>query len=214
MCLQWCYVHGWLTDNDLPCWDCPAYGLPPAASCASCAHRRVGADGPLCRLTRVALPVVGGCCHHNAALEGVGDLHALATLPIAPWLLAAHRAATADELFATHPTAPDLDRRDGRAWLRHDDLAVPLVYGVTADAWGHAVGMPEPAPIPDAPLHTAVALEVLEALASGGDPDWAYRRLIGLLAETPLDAIPAYWRATVEQTLALMDERNTPWESR
>ncbi|NNJ12218.1 hypothetical protein EKD04_017960 [Chloroflexales bacterium ZM16-3] len=206
MCLQWCHVWGWLIDNDISCWDCPAYGLPPVASCASCAHRRAGAGGPMCSLTKAALPYVGGCCHHNADLGGVGSARALDALPVAPWLLAAHRAATAEALVASHHSAPDLERRDGRTWLQLDDLAVPLVYGVTADAWGSAVALPLAEPIPDAPPHVAAAMEVLEALASGGNPRPAYAQLVALLDVTPLDALPAYWRSTVGETLALANE--------
>jgi hypothetical protein len=163
----------------------------------------------VCVLTKAALPYVGGCCHHNADLGYVGSALALDALTVAPWLLAAHRAATAEALLASHHSAPVPELRDGRAWLQLDDLAVPLVYGVTADAWESAVALPPAEPIPDAPPHFAMAMEVLEALASGGDPIRAYHQLVALLDVTPLDAIPAYWRSTVGETLALMTERCT-----
>jgi len=211
MCLQWCHVQGWLIDNDLPCWDCAAYGLPPAASCATCLHRRDGDAAPLCSLTKTALPYVGGCCHHNADLGAQAAIRLVCDeVPVAPWLLAAHRAATVAELLAGHHSAPELELHDGRAWLRRDSLTVPLIYGVTADAWESAVAVPPSDPIPDAPPHFAAALEVLEALLSNDDPTPAYARLCALLVETPLEALPDYWRGTVAETLALLAERHTP----
>jgi hypothetical protein len=196
-------------DNDLPCDDCAAYGQPPVAACATCPHQRTGAHGPVCRLTTAPLPTVGGCCHHGAVARVTPAL-ALDALPVAPWLLAAHRVATAAALLARHPSAPELERRDGRVWLRLDDLAVPLVYGVTADAWDTAIALPAPDTIPDAPPHFHAALEALEALHADGDPAPASARLRRLLVATPLETLPAYWRGTVTETLALLDERNTP----
>jgi hypothetical protein len=212
MCLQWCYVRGWIIDNDLPCAGCPAYGRSPAASCDSCTHRCDGERGPLCALTRLPLPDAGGCCHHNAA-AGAGEpiIVAVDDVTVAPWVLAAHRAATPAELLAGHHSAPELELRGGRAWLRLDCLAVPFVYGVTADAWEMAVALPEPEPIPDAPPHFAAALDALEALHAGGDPAPAHARLLALLAEAPLETLPDYWRGTVRETLALLEEREALW---
>lgn len=216
MCLQWCYVggagegneQGWLIDNDVPCWGCPAYGLPPPASCDTCTHRRQGEAGPMCALTKLPLPYAGGCCHHNADVGSGATLAvALDDLAVAPWVLAVHQAATPAELLATHHSAPELEVRDGRAWLRLDELAVPFVYGVTADAWEDAVAMPEPEPIPDAPPHFAVALEALEAMQADGDPAPAYARLIRLLVDTPLETLPHYWRHSIVETLRLLEER-------
>lgn len=217
MCLQWCYVggsgkgneQGWLIDNDVPCWGCPAYGQPPA-SCDTCSHRRKGDHGPFCGLTKLGLPYAGGCCHHNTRLDRRAERALLVDeVPVAAWVLAVHHVATPAELLAEHHSAPELEVRDGRAWLRLDELAVPFVYGVTADAWENAVAVPEPAPIPDVPPHFAVALEALETMQAGGDPAAAYARLICLLVETPLEALPGYWRHTVGETLKLLEEQCT-----
>lgn len=216
MCLQWCYVggagegngQGWLIDNDVPCWGCPAYALPPAASCDTCTHRREGERGPFCGLTKLALPYAGGCCHHNASLHSRAEIALLVDeLPVAPWVLAVHHAATPAELLTEHHSAPELEVAGGRAWLRFDELAVPCVYGVTADAWDSAVAVPEPEPIPDAPPHFAVALEALETMQADGDPAPAYAHLIHLLVDTPLEALPGYWRHSVAETLKLLEER-------
>ena len=190
MCLQWCYIQGWLIDNDLPCGACPAYGRSPVAVCVTCVHRREGAHGPLCVLTHAPLPHVGGCCHHNADRGRVRDALPWDALPVAPWLPAAHLRAP-----------------DGEVWLRLADLAVPLVYGVTADAWETAVALPPAEPIPDAPPHVARAMDVLEALSEGGDPTRASSQLVALLAVTPLEEIPTYWRSIVAETVALITER-------
>jgi len=190
MCLQWCYIQGWLIDNDLPCGACPAYGRSPVAACVTCVHRREGAHGPLCVLTHAPLPHAGGCCHHNADRGRDRDALPWDALPVAPWLPAAHLRAP-----------------DGEVWLRLADLAVPLVYGVTADAWETAVALPPAEPIPDAPPHVARAMDVLEALSEGGDPTRASSQLVALLAVTPLEEIPTYWRSIVAETVALITER-------
>ncbi|WP_322489354.1 hypothetical protein [Chloroflexus sp.] len=203
-------MKGWLIDNDLPCWDCPAYGQPPAASCDTCIHRREGEAGAFCGLTKLALPYAEWCCHHNASVNASQIAVALDDLAVAPWLLAVYHAMTPAELLADHHSAPELELRDKRAWLRLDELAVPFVYGVTADAWEAAVAMPEPEPIPDAPPHFAAALEALEALQAGGDVAPAYARLIQLLDEMPLASLPEYWRGTVAETLNLLKEHYTP----
>lgn len=210
MCLQFCHVRGWLIDNDVPCWECPAYGVPPAASCDTCVHRREGEAGPFCGVTKLALPYAGGCCHHNASVNTVQIAVPLDELAVAPWVLAAHHAATPAALLADHHSAPELELRDGRAWLRLDELAVPFVYGVTADAWEAAVAVPAAAPIPDAPPHVAVALEALETLHADGDIAPVYARLIRLLGEMPLESLPDYWRDTIAETLNLLEER---WSS-
>ncbi len=208
MCLQWCHVRGWVIDNDVPCWECPAYGQPPVASCDTCIHRREGEAGPMCALTKLALPYAGGCCHHNVDLRAGAQIAVpLDELAVAPWVLAVHRATSPAALLADHHSAPELELRDGRAWLRLDELAVPFVYGVTADAWEAAVALPAPEPIPDAPPHFAVALEALETLQADGDVAPVYARLIRLLADMPLESLPDYWRGTIAETLNLLEER-------
>lgn len=208
MCLQWCYVRAWVIDNDLPCRDCSAYGQAPVGLCASCAHRRDGERGPMCSLTRTALPYAGGCCHYNADLDAWPAALPLDALPIAPWVLAVHQATSPATLFAGYESAPDLELRGGQACVALDELAVPLVYGVTADAWTQAVGVPEPEPAPNAPPHFAVALDALETMQAGDDATPVHARLLELLEVAPLEGLPEPWRKIVAETLALLGERH------
>jgi hypothetical protein len=164
----------------------------------------------MCALTKLALPYARSCCHHNANLTVTQIAVALDDLAVAPWVLALHHAATPAALLADHHSAPELELHDGQAYLRLDELAVPFVYGVTADSWEHAVAMPTPEPIPDAPPHFAVALEALEALQAGGDIGPAYLRLTELLEGMPLASLPDYWRGTIAETLNLLEEHHTP----
>ena len=203
MCLQWCYVRTMVIDNDVPCWECPAYGGPPPGPCATCTHRHPGAHGDVCGLTRMPLPTAGGCCHYNAIVTEAPEAVPLDAVAVAPWLLAGNPAAPPAAFLADHPSAPALEWRDGRAWLRLDELAVPVVYGVTADAWDDAVPAPLPAP-PDPP-HAAVALEVLETLVAGGEVAPAAARLEALLAAQPLEDLPEAWRGIIAATLELID---------
>jgi hypothetical protein len=152
------------------------------------------------------LPYAGGCCHHNAAVTvGEEEVIAVDALPVAPWVLEAYRVRSAAELVAEHHSAPEPEQRDGRRVVRIGDLAVPFVYGVTADAWEDAVALPEDGPIPDEPPHVAVAIAALEALADGGAVGEAYDQLMAVLEVMPLETVPEHWRGTILETLNLLE---------
>lgn len=218
MCLTWCHARGLVFDNDLPCSGCPAYGVAvapygTARSCATCLHRRaprtdadaVGEGEPWCGLTEMPLPYAQFCCHHNAT-PTTQEVILLDEVPVAPWVLAHFHAESVAALFECHHSAPDVDEVGGRAMLRLESLATPLLYGVVAEAWDDSLAVPPPPPIPEPPPHLAFALAILEALQSRGDAATPRAALDALLMEQPLDDIDPYWRSTITETLGLMEE--------
>lgn len=145
MCLQWCHVHRFVIDNDLPCCGCDRSDvarLPAFWSCAQCVNQVVpDAAPPRCGLTRETLPLAGRCCHWQAEPTRQITLH-LADDDLAPWL-----AGSAAQVFADSPSAPPIRFESGRVRVALNDLSVPLVYGVPADEWDAALGWDRPAPL-------------------------------------------------------------------
>ncbi len=190
MCLQWCHVQRWLIDNDQECIGCErgvARDLPPEWSCAECLHLLRPAGAPLsCALTRARLPLLGRCCHWQAALA-LEEASALA-----PWLEDAVR-----ELRATLP-----------GW---DDLSVPLVYGVPAGAWAEAIELDD-CESPGEPLDTQrrAAIEAaIEAGEHGGSVlQWAMHALDAALAPAGELGLPPAWRAIVAELRQMQAPRS------
>lgn len=204
MCLQWCHVHSWLIDNDLPCAGCErgeAARLPAAWSCASCTHLIArNNQAAMCGLTREAPPLIGRCCHWQAEPSTLADL-AIGDDAIAPWL-----AGTAVTIFERSPSAPPVSVAAGQVLVALDSLSVPLVYGVPAADWDAALGwecaqeMDWAAPPDDSQRAIIAALEALEQDLP------ALEQALCRLAEalgTADEALPEAWRAIVVELVAL-----------
>ena len=140
MCLQWCHVRDMLIDNDLPCKaQCPASVRLAHAQkrCNTCRHYQDG----LCALTHEIVPLAETCCHWNAFPRS-GTVTLRLGQTVSPVLLALHGAASVREIFDIVDTAPVLPKgtpEDGFPVHIERDLAVPLVYGVTALDWDAAL---------------------------------------------------------------------------
>ena len=209
MCLQWCHVHAWLIDNDLPCIGCDrgeAQRLPVAWSCASCVHH-VARDGQtaLCALTRETLPLIGRCCHWQAERTAAAQL-SIGDADVAPWL-----SGTVIAVFAASPSAPSVTLDACRVVVELGALSVPLVYGVSAPDWDAALGWDMAGPADwDTPLDDARQRAITDVLAALEQDalalSQALAQLIATLGGAGAVALPESWRALLQQILDLSRE--------
>src|SRR5687768_3618274 len=217
MCLQWCHTTHQLIDNDISCSHCVlSEALRPDQRCATCWHR-VARDGkpPMCGLTRMGLPLVGGCCHANITPDTPdGGMIWLNTDNVAPSALAHHRVTTIAGLFDHSPTAPSYTPTVGCGIaVNIEDLARPEVFGVPAADWDNALGC------------TFVRTAAAEAIASG--PRWSDQvmplidaigaaqasgaltpaRRAALLADArALPPLPENWASIIDEAIAILED--------
>jgi hypothetical protein len=220
MCLQWCHATHQLIDNDISCTHCVLFGgLRPDQCCDTCRHR-VERDGksPMCRLTRMGLPLAGGCCHANVIPDAPdGGIMWLDTDDVAPSALAHHRVTTIAALLERSPTAPDYTPTvDGGIEVNIDDLARPEVYGVPAPDWDDALGRERPQfawteaaeAIATGPRYSDLVMPLIDTISRAQENGTLTpsRRAELLAAARALLRLPAPWDGIISEAIEILED--------
>lgn len=214
VCLQWCHVQNWLINNDVVCTGCEyrdPQRLPTPFSCQTCTHRIGQAEtAGMCELTREHLPVIGRCCHWNAATCSVITL-VLKTADLAPWMDASRGIVG---VFDESDTAPDvMIDAEQQVVVNLDDLSIPLVYGVPSPNWDAAIGFEPMQPTSALPTQPApdvdTLVEALGCIEQGGSAlVTALEALQGTLHPDATVCRDATWRPYVISLIELCREHH------
>jgi hypothetical protein len=128
MCVTYCHRRQVLYWNHEDCSSqtCPLVN-GPHGRCDDCRHRR----GDICRLTNAPLPESGGCCHGNVALAQ--GLRVVTRTMLEPLGVGAEEMVA--EVLERWGAPYEVNGR-GQVVVDPDELGIPTVYGLGAEAVG------------------------------------------------------------------------------